>query len=221
VRQFPRGKPAVTLEAAGAILASDRLDLHSAKERQSFAAGLNGHAETVAQELLVVAQLLDDLDQDELAAGPSQYDSTANGLIWHRPIQGGSVPVPLTNFAATIVADVVEDDGAEIRRQLEIEARLNGRTFRFTIPAERFGGMVWATEHLGASAIVYPGISLRDHARVAIQLLSGDIPERRVYTHLGWRQLGDEWVYLHGSGAIGPDGPVTGIEVHLPEQLSR
>ena len=31
----------------------------------------------------------------------------------------------------------------------------------------------WVTEHLGARAIVYPGLGLRDHARAAMQVLSG------------------------------------------------
>jgi hypothetical protein len=32
--------------------------------------------------------------------------------------------------------------------------------------------MGWPCEHLGAGAIVYPGLSLKDHARAAIQMLS-------------------------------------------------
>src|SRR5829696_6762844 len=77
-----------------------------------------------------------------------------------------------------------------------------------------------ATEHLGASAILYPGISLKDHARTAVQLLSEDIDERTIYTHTGWRQVDGIWVSLHGGGAIGPDGAVEGVEVRLDEALS-
>ena len=55
--------------------------------------------------------------------------------------------------------------------------------------------------------------------RVAIQLLSRDAPRRTVYTHTGWRQDAGRWVYLHAAGAIGPDGPVAGVEVDLPNAL--
>ena len=43
----------------------------------------------------------------------------------------------------------------------------------------------------------------------------GEIPQRRVYTHTGWRQIDGVWVYLHGGGAIGPDGPVADVAVGL------
>jgi hypothetical protein len=59
----------------------------------------------------------------------------------------------------------------------------------------------------------------KDHARAAIQHLSEDVAVRTVYTHLGWRKMDSEWVYLHAGGAIGTVGTVAGIEVDLPEQL--
>jgi len=154
------------------------------------------------------------------ATGRHAYKSTQAGLIWERPTQNGPVVVPLTNFRALIATDVLEDDGAEVRRRFELEARLNGWCRRFTVTAEAFAAMGWVTEHLGARAIVYPGLGLRDHARAAVQVLSGEVPERHVYSHTGWRQLPGGWAYLHGRGAIGPGGPVPGVEVDLPDALT-
>jgi hypothetical protein len=141
-------------------------------------------------------------EEDQEADIP--YRSTLNGLIWDKPVHDGTVLVPLTNFDARIVADVSRDDGAEVQRSFEIEARLNNRYKRFGVPAPKFSGMGWHTEHLGASAIVYPGFSVKDHARAAIQMLSQQIEERRVFAHTGWRNVGGVWRYLHGGGAIGP-----------------
>lgn len=149
------------------------------------------------------------------------YATTPAGLVWHRPTADGSVPVPLTNFAATVVADVVEDDGAETHRLFELEATLRGRTTQFAVPAAQFAAMGWVSEHLGAGAVVYPGTATKDHAKVAIQLLSGDAPRRRVYAHTGWRHLADGWAYLHGNGAIGADGAIAGVEVALSGSLAR
>ena len=42
-----------------------------------------------------------------------------------------------------------------------------------------------------------------------------------VYKHTGWRELDGTWAYLHGGGAIGPDGPVPGVEVDLPPALAN
>jgi hypothetical protein len=135
----------------------------------------------------------------------------------------------LTNFGARITADVAVDDGTEVRREFEISASVNGHSARFTVPAERFAGMSWVTEHLGASAIVRAGMGLKDHARAAIQYLSGDqIPQRRIYAHTGWRELPGGWGYLTASGAMmasGLDksvtvdiGPLSGYE--LPEPVA-
>ncbi|MDP9475526.1 MAG: hypothetical protein M3R38_07515 [Actinomycetota bacterium] len=157
-------------------------------------------------------------DEDLVAEVP--YRATTGGLVWDRPTQDGSAPVPLTNFNARIVADVAEDDGAEIKRSFKVEASLGERRVRFDVPAARFAPMAWPTDHLGASAIVYPGFSQKDHARAAIQLLSENIDERTIYTHTGWRLNEGVWVYLHGDGAIGPKGEVEGVEVRLDDALS-
>jgi Domain of unknown function (DUF927) len=81
--------------------------------------------------------------------------------------------------------------------------------------------MTWVLDQLGAEATVQPGQGSKDRARHAIQVLSGTIPQRRIYTHTGWRQVNDQRVYLHNGGALGSAGPVNGMEVQLPEQLDR
>jgi hypothetical protein len=114
------------------------------------------------------------------------------GIVWLKPTPNGEAEVRLTNFVATIVSDVIRDDGAETTRFLEIEASIFDRApRRFTVAVNRFAGMNWAVEELGPRALVYPGMSIRDHARAAIQTLSSDIAVRRVYTHTGWRWIGD------------------------------
>lgn len=167
------------------------------------------------------------LATEELRAPPDgdedtgPYRATEAGLIWRKPTQNGPVTVPLTNFIARIVGDVAEDDGVEARRALEIVAAVRDRRARFTLPAERFAAMNWPLEHLGAAAIVNRGMGTRDHARTAIQLLSGEVPRRTIYAHTGWRRCGETWTYLHAGGGIGADGSVEGIEVTLPGDLSR
>ena len=58
---------------------------------------------------------------------------------------------------------------------------------------------------MGASAVVYAGIGAKDHCRVAIQMNSRDIVQKRIYTHTGWQQIDGTWYFLHAEGAIGPE----------------
>lgn len=151
--------------------------------------------------------------------GPS-YANTREGLVWHKPSGDGIVPVPLTNFGARIVGDVVRDDGVETSHLLEIETMLHGRQQLIQVPSGRFGGMNWVLEHLGPTGIIYPGQALRDHARAGIQLTSGAITTRRVFAHTGWRQIDGEWMYLHAGGAISAAGPISTIEVDTHPKLA-
>jgi hypothetical protein len=155
------------------------------------------------------------------SASHSDYCLTPTGIVWMRPSREGVIPTPLTNFTARIVTQIIEDDGTGEKCLFEIEATLGQLSRRFTIPSSQYAGMNWPTEHLGAVAIVYPGFGLRDHARAAIQLLSGDVASRRIYGHIGWRKIDGEWSYLHAGGAIGAEGLVKDLEVSLPGQLVR
>lgn len=151
------------------------------------------------------------------------YRETPQGLVWRKTTRDGFIDTPLSNFTARIVADIVEDDGAETRRHFEILAERGGRKSRVSIPAPAFALMNWPMEHLGAGALLYPGIAAKDNARAAIQLLSGDPPMHQVYAHTGWRRIGEdggdgEWAYLHAAGAIGAAQPV---QVRLPTALER
>jgi Domain of unknown function (DUF3854) len=180
-----------------------------------FAAG-----HTTDEFLSLAIETLRDPPADGDEAHNIPYEATGQGIVWFKGTKDGVVEIPLTNFTAQIIADTVEDDGVETRRTFGIEARLNGSTRRFTIAAEHFAGMSWATEHLGAEAMMYPGMMLRDHARAAVQLLSLGITERRVFKHTGWWQNRDgAWFYFHGGGVLGENGLVPDMDVALPDGL--
>lgn len=148
------------------------------------------------------------------------YEATPKGLVMYRQTLDGALSIPLTNFNAAIQADILEDDGTEVRRSFVLEATREGRTTRFQVPAAQFPSMSWVAEHLGAAAIIMPGNAIKDHARAAIQMLSAEIEERRVYTHTGWRQLDEQWYYLHAGGAMGAQGAAGRLHVTLDQALA-
>ena len=123
----------------------------------------------------------------------------------------------LANFHARIVGDLIVDEGHQERREFRLEAEVAGQTMAFSITAVEFAAMGWVLKRLGPQAIVYPG--QQQQARAAIQWLSGQIRQERIFAHLGWRKHGPDWVYLHAGGALGVDGPVPGVQVRLPTAL--
>src|SRR5262249_26666383 len=137
---------------------------------------------------------------------------------------------PLTNFAAKIVGDITLSDGATIQRHLEIEANVHGEKSVFQIPASQFNSLNWVLEHLGPTAIIYPGQGIKDHTRVAIQTISHPV-KRHMYSHVGWAKVNGSWYYLHVDGAIGPNGtvgpasetcmPISASDLILPDALKR
>jgi hypothetical protein len=149
-----------------------------------------------------------------------QYTEDERGIIWHRPIKDGKLPIRITNFRARIVADVMRDDGVEVTRYYEISAQLGARGYRFVVPASQYRTLIWVGEHMGAAAIVEPGQGMEARARHAIQVLSGEIPRRHVYGHTGWRQLDGGHYYFHAGGALSGDGSRTDIDIDLPDQLA-
>jgi hypothetical protein len=141
-------------------------------------------------------------------------------MVWMKPTREGEEPIALTNFTAEIVADIVEHDGVEARRQYELFATVGGTDRRFRILAKEFPTLAWVAEHLGAKAIVRPGPAVKDHVPVAIQETSAHIVERRVFTHTGWHQNQDgDWAYFHGGGILGPQGHLPQMEVALSGSL--
>jgi hypothetical protein len=172
--------------------------------------------------------------QEDHAAGDQAALETGQRLVHpYREENGGIVrrkltktqdgwneeTVVLTNFTARITADVGEDDGVEVKRHFEIEAKVEHRPNTFVIPAARFALMDWPIEHLGPRAIVHP--NQKDWARTAIQCLSTGIEQKRIFTHTGWRRDDDSWLYLYNGGAIGAAGLVAGVDVRLSGALSR
>ncbi len=149
------------------------------------------------------------------------YSATDDGLVWNRVLRDEISPVPLANFVATIVRDIEIDDGAQPRREFELSARLGSEERRFTVPVARFRSLDWASEHLGAKAIIYPGEGKRDHTRCAVQTLSEEVEAAKVFAHTGWRAVGGEQLFLHAGGAIGAAGMCADVRVELESALEN
>ncbi|HQH74277.1 MAG TPA: DNA primase, partial [bacterium] len=150
-----------------------------------------------------------------------RYQETEKGLVYLKGNESGYTPVPLCNFTVRIREEIVRDNGVEQQTHLVVEGKLSDGSLlpSVRIPSSRLANLSWVTELWGVRAIVYAGQNIKDHLRVAIQTLSQNVEHRTVYTHLGWRNIGDDWIYLHSGGAIGPHGGLTDIHVEMEGRL--
>lgn len=155
------------------------------------------------------------------AADESSYREDADGLQRVTYPRGKEKITRLANFTGRILGSVIEDDGVVQRRSVDLLVRVGETEQRLRVSSADFNSLRFVAEQLGPEAIIYPGPYVREHVRAAIQCFSKDVPELLVYTHTGWRELEDGWVYLHSAGAIGADGAQSGIEVALPDDLER
>ena len=158
-----------------------------------------------------------DVPEDEAPALAFSPYCENGGRLCLRKMSNEGQPhlLPLANFSARIVGEVVRDDGAEKQTFLSVEGRLDsGRALeRIEVPSPQFAGLAWIIGQWGPGAVVFAGNGIKDHLRAALQMLSGSPARRVIYAHTGWRKIEDRWCYLHAGGAIGAEGPVPGIEV--------
>lgn len=130
----------------------------------------------------------------------------------------------LSRWTARIVEEVNRHEAGAIRKQFLIHAvRPDGATADAVVDAKTFGDMAWVAEQLGSGWIVEAGRAIKDHLRVAIQVLSaGDgVATADVHTSTGWIKIGDQWIYLHAGGAIGNVPAESSLRVEVQPALSR
>lgn len=174
-------------------------------------------ADAKIEEICAQAGVTEEQIGEKNIAGPYRWEG---GKTLFRKKNGEEQnDVTLANFAANIVCEEVIDDGAEERLRFIIEGKhSSGQKLRtIDIPAETFAGMSWVPQHWGATAIVSPGFSNKDHLRAAIQHLSGSPQKKRVYSHMGWRIINGDWTYLHAAGGISKRGFLSDLEVRLSD----
>jgi hypothetical protein len=173
------------------------------------------------KEKKVDIKLHKDIETARLRITDDRYTVNKNGCLCVLKTKETSkglvtVKVPLCNFTAWPVREIVKDDGASTERFIELEGMKPDYTFpKVSVPMTAFGEMEWVPELWGARANIIPGSD--DSVRYVIQTMVDDSqPDSVIYTHLGWRKIGDLWAYLHVGGAVGAKN----IEVEINPRLA-
>ena len=211
----------------GKTIHTDEVKLGSSRERRKFAKEVGAKAPgadmtTLEEKLLLVANEVESALQKAETAKMSEvrYTQSDQGIYELNISERGTATNTLTNFGAKILRQTIEDDGASEQRQFLIELSQEGKTRATKVPADQYTKMDWPINQGGAKFVVRPGWGNKDKTRAAIQELSGDAEEKKVFTHTGWRKIKDEWFYLHSGGAIGTAGNTASVKVWLPGSLA-
>jgi hypothetical protein len=231
---FGRSRKATitVLDDGGATVFTDREDLAAVAGRRKAAKRLAPrlNKEPAEVEGLLETEWARALDQQREARQQAadvpvpvgDYLVSGGCICMRKQTAAGPIIVPLANFSARIVRQSVRDFGNGERQQwFVVEGSLDGGTPLppAVVPSGRFATLDWVLEAWGHRAVVYAGQGGRDNLRAALQLLSKAAAQEVVYQHTGWRVENGEWCYLHGGGAIGPNGPLPATLVGLPAQL--
>lgn len=143
----------------------------------------------------------------------SEYDIDEGGHLCGYDRKGN--PFAVANFLARPTMEVIRDDGVSEDRTFRIEGVLHGGRplSPVDISAADFPGMNWPIKHWGIGASIRAGMGNKEKCRDAIQNMAVDLVQHRIFTHLGWRKLGDDrWVYLHAGGCIGAENITVEVE---------
>lgn len=136
-----------------------------------------------------------------------------------RTANGTEDVVPLCNFSARITEEVTRDNGLDVNKFFKISGRTDtGIDLPFIeVHSKDFSSMNWVVSEWGVKAVITAGQNSKDRLREALQLMSEDAISRHIYTHTGWRHIGESDAFLSAGGAIGADG----VDVELESQLAR
>ena len=145
-----------------------------------------------------------------------------DGRLW---TGGDEAPEPLTVFTARIVANVTRHEAGKASIRYHVRAQHQDPaigTREIAVEHDKYSSLSWVYA-MGAEYVIRAGRDAKDHVRCAVQMFSKEDGIRSVVEHttLGWIKDGDRWLYLHGGGAIGVDGPSDAVRVDLPPTLTR
>jgi hypothetical protein len=148
---------------------------------------------------------LTDDEESEFAKGGQYTLIDGWTVLRHFTDDGKPRLTPLSNGAAKILEEVLRDDGSNEPTMEYIiggELHTGHKLPKIEVPAAEFNGMKWLSKW-GSRFILSAGRNTQDHFRAAVQYRSGAPHRRMVYTHTGWRKIGNSMVFLTSGGALG------------------
>lgn len=122
----------------------------------------------------------------------------------------------LCNFDLRITKEIVKDDGQTKATFFELGGSFSDgdKIEPFLVSSEDFFNNSFITK-IGRRAIPVVGPFQKDHIKSAIQDLSENVKTETIFTHTGFKEINNKWVFLHSNGALGATGNDESVKVDL------
>lgn len=136
-----------------------------------------------------------------LALENTSYSFLSSGL-W---LNTGDGARPLSNYVPIPINIIIKDNG----KSQEVYVKVYGCSTtkelpEVTLALAEFERMNWPSAKWGFDAIREVQSNVPGHILRAAQELGREFAKDTIiYTHMGWRRIGDSWCYLHSGGVIG------------------
>lgn len=122
----------------------------------------------------------------------------------------------LCNFDLRIKREIIKNDGQTKTTFYELEGSYpdGNKIEPFIVPSSEFYNHSFITK-IGRKAIPVVGPFIKEHIKSAIQDLSENVKIETEFTHTGFKEINNQWVFLHSNGALGATGNDESIKVDL------
>lgn len=132
--------------------------------------------------------------------------------------EGETIEQYLGNFFLIAESETTRDNGIDRDKVFQLKAVCEGiEQSSEYIAAKDYNSMNFIPQTWGIALRPAVGQNIMAYYRDSIGAQSKNVKRENVYTHTGWRKIGDKWAFLHAGGAIGADG----VRVELDGRLSR
>ena len=151
------------------------------------------------------------------ALAGSKYVLNEDGQLFSVNSDGDAILV--ADFIIVPTAEVLLDDGAKVDRQFEVYGIAKGGVPLSSeiITDQELDRIRSVVKKWGLRARIHVGFNNENYVRDAVYDQAKGLPEHRVFTHTGWRQVDRRWVFVHAGGSVGDES----IRVQLDEGLEN
>lgn len=149
-----------------------------------------------------------------MALEDTGYSFSSSGLR----LNTGDGARPLSNFVPVPKEFIVKDNGKSQEVYVKVYGCSTSKELpEVTLTLAEFERMNWPSAKWGFDAIREVQSNVPGHIwRVAQELGREYAKDVVVYTHTGWRRIGNSWCYLHSGGVIGDES----AQVELPQEVT-